>query len=423
MPNLTFALALSRDSSSSSRSRRRDIIPCEPRLLSNQTALVMDMSWTKSFILHLKDDCFVHILRWLDVRSICQLDVAVSNVEERSCWLRSLAAIDNKSIDEYEHYSASIRWLVKREVGIATLITWNRTILSNPFAGLEVQSTEAIGPDDSNSNLIGRGSPTERRITLNRCVSVDISRSFVRCSTSVLSGIANLCPQLTSFTCQSSYVATDACLLALAKCCPQLNVINLCNRVIKPKYDIRCQMLIERFRDPEKPNRLWTRQITDSAISALAKGCCQLKTINLGITSITDIGVQAIALYCHQLTAIDLYWCKAITDIGIIALAKGCPDLACINIQKCCDVTQIGRSALAQYCPLLRAYESGDVPTPSCSEYDEGDEYDEDLDFDDHDDYDSRSELNSDDEIDNGNSLLSSLPFPTFLNWPRADEI
>ena len=67
-----------------------------------------------SRLFKLGDDAFVSLLSWLSVGSICSLDTAVGNVDERLMWLHSLNSIDSKAINEYEHYHASIRWLITR---------------------------------------------------------------------------------------------------------------------------------------------------------------------------------------------------------------------------------------------------------------------------------------------------------------------
>ena len=65
-----------------------------------------------SRLFKLGDDDFRCLLSWLDIRSICCLDIAVGNKDERSIWLHSLHSIDSKAVDDYKHCHASIRWLI-----------------------------------------------------------------------------------------------------------------------------------------------------------------------------------------------------------------------------------------------------------------------------------------------------------------------
>ena len=61
-----------------------------------------------SLLFKLGDDAFVSFLSWLDIGSICSLDTAVGNRDERLMWLHSLHSIDSKAIDEYKHCHSSL---------------------------------------------------------------------------------------------------------------------------------------------------------------------------------------------------------------------------------------------------------------------------------------------------------------------------
>ena len=67
-----------------------------------------------SRLFELDDDALQSLLSWLDIDSICSLDTAVGNVDERLMWLHSLHTIDSKAIDDYEHCHSSIQWIIKR---------------------------------------------------------------------------------------------------------------------------------------------------------------------------------------------------------------------------------------------------------------------------------------------------------------------
>ena len=51
-----------------------------------------------SRLFELDDDALRSLLSWLDIDSICSLDTAVGNVDERLMWLHSLHSIDSKAI-------------------------------------------------------------------------------------------------------------------------------------------------------------------------------------------------------------------------------------------------------------------------------------------------------------------------------------
>jgi Leucine Rich repeat len=76
-------------------------------------------------------------------------------------------------------------------------------------------------------------------------------------------------------------------------------------------------------------------RVADVGASALASGCIQLQLIDLrDCCEIKDIGVLAsVALGCGQLQSINLSNSCKITDIGVSALARGCGQLHSIDPQ------------------------------------------------------------------------------------------
>ena len=91
-----------------------------------------------SLLFKLDDDAFVRLLSWLDIGSICSLDTAVGNKDERLMWLDSLHLIDSKAIARYAHHHSSIRWLIMRGAR-ATSIRVRRLdsqITDTTFAGV-----------------------------------------------------------------------------------------------------------------------------------------------------------------------------------------------------------------------------------------------------------------------------------------------
>ena len=87
--------------------------------------------------------------------------------------------------------------------------------------------------------------------------------------------------------------------------------------------------------------------ITDIGLSALGRGCGQLKTIDLFFClGFTDVGISALVAGCGQLQTINLGFCRRITDIGVSALGHGCGQLHTINLSGCKGVTNMGVSAL-----------------------------------------------------------------------------
>ena len=101
-----------------------------------------------SRLFKLGERAFVSFLRWLDIGSICSLDTAVGNKDERLMWLRSLHSINCKSIDEHEHCHASIKWLIMRGARATSIrarrsnLTSDHLITDMTFAGVGILCTQ-----------------------------------------------------------------------------------------------------------------------------------------------------------------------------------------------------------------------------------------------------------------------------------------
>ena len=211
-----------------------------------------------SLLFKLDDDAFVSLLSWLDIGSICSLDTAVGNKNERLMWLRSLHSIDSKAIDEYGHCHLSIKWLITRGAR-ATSIRASRSNLKSPsdrqitdmtFAGVGILSTQ-------NVDLVNQGF---------------LSWLGMRCDTS--SGLD-----------KGEYIRTQGL--------SHVTSIDLLN----------------------------CHQLSDTGVSAIAQGCPLLTSIDLGYCeSISDIGVSAIAQGCPLLISIDLTGCHGPTETALSRL-------------------------------------------------------------------------------------------------------
>ena len=107
-----------------------------------------------SCLFKLGDDAFVNLLNWLDVGSICSLDTAVGNKDERLMWLHSLHSMDSKAIDEHEHCHSSVMWLIKRGARATSIrarrsnLTSDRQITDMTFAGVGILCTHNVNSVD-----------------------------------------------------------------------------------------------------------------------------------------------------------------------------------------------------------------------------------------------------------------------------------
>ena len=95
--------------------------------------------------------------------------------------------------------------------------------------------------------------------------------------------------------------------------------------------------------------------VADAALLALARTCTQLSVLDVGLCKrVTVAGLVAVARACPLLTELNAGWCGTVTDDVLRALARGCPRLEALNVGDSGDVTDAGVEAVAAACPALR---------------------------------------------------------------------
>ncbi|KAL5225702.1 hypothetical protein ABZP36_012341 [Zizania latifolia] len=98
------------------------------------------------------------------------------------------------------------------------------------------------------------------------------------------------------------------------------------------------------------------RGVTDSGLSAAARGCPSLTSLALWhVPQVTDTGLAEIAACCPSLARLDITGCSLITDKGLAAIAQGCPDLKLLTIEACPGVANEGLKAISRCCTKLQA--------------------------------------------------------------------
>ena len=246
-----------------------------------------------SSLFKLDDDAFRGLLSWLDISSICSLDTAVGNVDERLMWLHSLHSIDSKAIDEYEHWHSSVRWLIMRGARATSIrarrsnLTSDRQITDMTFAGVGILCTQNV--DSVNQGFL-------RWLGINCDTSIGLDRALSIRTQGLLRWLGMNCDTSNGFD-MDSFTKTQGL--------SQVTSIDLYN----------CE------------------SISDVGVSAIAQGCPLLTRICLhGCRLISDMGVSAIAQGCPLLISIDLNNCQSISDVGLSAIAQGCPQLTSINL-------------------------------------------------------------------------------------------
>ena len=89
-----------------------------------------------------------------------------------------------------------------------------------------------------------------------------------------------------------------------------------------------------------------TSVVTDDRFKRFIGQFPRLTSINLNYCRITDASVIEIAKGCSQLRSINLYNCVMITDTSVIEIAKGCSQLTSINLNNCSKITDASLSVL-----------------------------------------------------------------------------
>ena len=79
------------------------------RLKINEAALPHS-SDDGSILFKTSTDSMMSILSYLNIKSICRIDMAVTNTAGRMAWLISLRMTSHRSISEHKHGHESIRW-------------------------------------------------------------------------------------------------------------------------------------------------------------------------------------------------------------------------------------------------------------------------------------------------------------------------
>ena len=84
------------------------------RILRSRTA-------DRSLLFKASDDCMISILGYLNIKSISQLDIAVTNTAARIIWLSSLQENNHRTINGLRHCNGSIIWVVRRGIRLVNL--------------------------------------------------------------------------------------------------------------------------------------------------------------------------------------------------------------------------------------------------------------------------------------------------------------
>ena len=361
----------------------------------NMMAMRPHCSDGRSLLLGVNNDWMTSFLSYLSIKSICRLDIAVSDTTSRATWLSILCLTNHYTIDEYSHSNKSIRWLVKRGMRLKKL-----TVIGGDCCGDIVDGSTLLG--------------------LNLSSLQYLSFLFCRIGDVEVSSVAHGCPYLLEISLSKCYEVTDKCMIELVENCHELTSIIVDSSIDRaarglPAFGDTClnqiteslpdrlhisslsKMLLVRCNDitdivvsailhksPLLNNVIFSRcrnisdmsvsalahncpllkkisiceceKITETSVLALSRNCPLLEYLNLTYSRITDNCILALSQNCPLLNEVILYGCDEITDLGVSALAHNCPLLYYITLAECDKITDLSVSALARNCPLLSVW-------------------------------------------------------------------
>ena len=165
-------------------------------------AILTSRTADQSLLFTASNDCMISILDYISIKGICQLDVALTNTAARVDWLRSLLVSNHRRISEYQHCTASLRWLARRGIRLETLKISKGQLFSCRLDGSSLYCL--------NVSLL-------RDVSVHKCNIGDEE---------VIS-LAHDCPYLSKIRLHDCKRVTDASIVALAKWCVHLIVIDI----------------------------------------------------------------------------------------------------------------------------------------------------------------------------------------------------
>eukprot|EP00899_Mesostigma_viride_P007985 jgi/Mesvir1/17188/Mv07608-RA.1 len=97
-------------------------------------------------------------------------------------------------------------------------------------------------------------------------------------------------------------------------------------------------------------------------VGALARGCRQLKFLDIVDCLVDDEGMRAVGECCLQLRHLNIAYCRRVTDAGMAAVAAGCGHLMALVLDGCDKVSDASLETLARNCAQLREFKTCRCP-------------------------------------------------------------
>ncbi len=289
-----------------------------------------------NILLDLPSELCVEVLcRWLDLKTLVQLDSANCNHEIRSALLRlyasshcvvaSLVEFDGKEI---------ANWFLSRKLQISSLaiskyspelVKYSRSHFSS------IRHVACLIPDAV--KVVG--------MCFRNLVSLTYRSSLVAPE---LSDMLWWNVNLQEFRLENVHQIDAEHFDAL--CLPHLRVLSLKGTICG---DEKVNAIIATTRVLQKIEIGDSIKVTDNGMISVAQVCPQLQSFGLRALSISDGALLQLAQLCSCLTSLDLSYNRAITDLGVRAIAENLPKLRQISICYCNNLTDASIDHLTQY--------------------------------------------------------------------------
>ncbi|GJN05003.1 hypothetical protein PR202_ga22596 [Eleusine coracana subsp. coracana] len=226
---------------------------------------------------------------------------------------------------------------------------------------LKTLKLQCVGASDEALDAIGSFCLLLEILSLN---------NFERFTDRSLSSIAKGCKNLTDLILTDCQLLTDRSLEFVARSCKKLArvKINGCQSMdtaALAHIGRWCPGLLEL-------SLIYCPRIQNSAFLEIGRGCsllrvsdagviaiaesCSLQKLNLcGCQLITDSGLTAIARGCPDLISLDISVLRMIGDMALAEIGEGCPKLKEIALSHCPEVTNVGLGHLVRGCQQLES--------------------------------------------------------------------
>lgn len=172
-----------------------------------------------------------------------------------------------------------------------------------------------------------------------------------------MSRLAQTCPELRSLDVSFCQEISDRSITRLLDKCPYLTSLDLssCDEICY--YWLMCdEKCYPNFESLTFKNGV---NVTDWTIIKLAHKCVNLSYLDLSdCTEVSDKSIVVLARNCPKIRSLNLSYTDGsdnskITDVSMLALSEGCNNLRTLNISWCWKITTKGIAALGKGCPYL----------------------------------------------------------------------